>query len=257
MAITVSELSIAPVKGLRVMPVEEIEIAATGPVGDRGYVVVDASTHALALTSRNRSLRRIAPSLDPDSGELALEFPGGRRVAELPRLGDPATTAMYDDREVSGRLVEPGALSEALSKHLRRPVLLMALDDTQTRADDFPVTLMSRASLDALAEAPALDGATPDGRRFRMTITVDGVDAWEEHGWGDRELEVGEATLRGVQPVGRCSVTTHHPESGDRGLPVLKALAELRGKRDVTFGIWCRVLHPGRVTLGDRVSLRG
>ena len=85
---------------------------------------------------------------------------------------------------------------------------------------------MSVASLHALA--PALDGAVPDARRFRMTLTVDGVDAWAEEAWKDRELAVGGAVLRVDDPVPRCVVTTRDPDDGHRDVPVLKALAELR-----------------------------
>jgi hypothetical protein len=37
-------------------------------------------------------------------------------------------------------------------------------------------------------------------------------------------------------------------------VPTLKALAELRGKDDVTFGVWCEVVAPGRVRVGDTVG---
>jgi uncharacterized protein YcbX len=134
-------------------------------------------------------------------------------------------------------------------------VRLLARDAAATGADDFPVTLMSRASLEALA--PALDGSVPDPRRFRMTITVDGVDAWEEHGWGGRELAAGDAVLRVADPVPRCVVTTRDPDRGRRDVPTLKALAALRGKDDVTFGVWCTVLAPGTVRVGDAVIPAG
>ena len=90
-----------------------------------------------------------------------------------------------------------------------------------------------------------------DGRRFRMTIVVDGVDAWEEHGWNGREVRVGDAVLRVAEPTPRCVVTTRDPDTGRRDAPVLKALAGLRGKDDVTFGVWCDVVAPGRVRVGD------
>ena len=169
----------------------------------------------------------------------------------MPEPGAAATTANYEGRPIAGRLVE-GTLAEALSDHLGRPVRLLARDATERGADDAPVTLMSEASLHALA--PALDGAVPDPRRFRMTITVDGVDAWEEHGWGGRELTIGSAVLRVTEPVPRCAVTTRDPDSGRRDVPTLKALAQLRGKRDVTFGVWCEVIAPGRVRVGDVVG---
>jgi uncharacterized protein YcbX len=86
-----------------------------------------------------------------------------------------------------------------------------------------------------------------------MTITIDGAAAWEEHGWAGREIAVGAALLRGIDPVPRCAVTTRDPEQGTTDAPVLKALATLRGKRDVRFGLWCEVLAPGRVRVGDAV----
>ena len=112
---------------------------------------------------------------------------------------------------------------------------------------------MSRASLAALA--PALEGTVPDARRFRMTVAIDGVGAWEEHGWTGREIAVGAALLRGLDPVPRCVVTTRDPDDGRTDTPVLAALAELRGKRDVTFGLWCEVSAPGAVRVGDAVSV--
>jgi len=97
----------------------------------------------------------------------------------------------------------------------------------------------------------ALGNDEVDGRRFRMTIVVDGVEPWEEHGWSGREVRVGDAVLRVAEPTPRCVVTTRDPDSGRRDAPVLKALADLRGKDDVTFGVWCDVVAPGRVRVGD------
>jgi uncharacterized protein YcbX len=245
---TVTALAIAPVKGLRVAAVDELEIGPAGAVGDREFLVVDPD-NALLLTTRTPALLQVAARREGDA--LRLTFPDGRAVAAVPEPGERAETANYEGRRIAGRLVE-GELAAALSEHLQRPVRLLARDAEDRGADDAPVTLMSQASLEALA--PALDGAVPDPRRFRMTITIDGVDAWEEHGWGGRELTAGGAVLRVTAPVTRCVVTTRDPDRGRRDVPTLKALAELRGKDDVTFGVWCEVVAPGRVRVGDAVE---
>jgi uncharacterized protein len=250
MSATVTQLSIAPVKGMRIARVESVELDATGARGDRAFCVVDPG-HALLLSTRTPALLQIEPRWN--AGVLTLRFPDGSEVSEAPALGAPATTANYAGRPIQGRLVG-GALSEAVAAHLGRPAQLLARDDGERLADDAPVTLMSGASLAALA--PELGGAAPDARRFRMTIAIDGVGAWEEHGWAGREIAVGAALLRGIDPVPRCAVTTRDPDQGTTDAPVLKALATLRGKRDVRFGLWCDVLSPGRVRVGDSVRLR-
>jgi uncharacterized protein YcbX len=247
--VRVTDLRIAPVKGMRVTAVDAIELDPTGARGDRAFLVVDRE-NGLLLTTRTPRLLQIAPRWDGTT--LTLAFPDGSEVADAPAPGSPATTANYEGRPIRGRVVE-GELAEAVSAHLGRPVRLLMRDDGERGADDAPVTLMSSASLAALA--PELGGAVPDARRFRMTIAIDGAAAWEEHGWGGREIAVGAARLRGVEPVPRCAVTTRDPDHGGTDAPVLKALAALRGKRDVTFGIWCDVVEPGPVRVGDPVAV--
>ena len=254
MSATVAGLALAPVKGMRLTPVEVLELDATGARGDRAFLVVDPADHKLLLTTRNPRLTQIAPRWDPATRTLSLAFPDGTTVSQVAEPGEPATTANYAGRPIRGRLV-PGPLAEAVSAHLGRPVALLARAEDERGADDSPVTLMSAASLAALA--PALDGEVPDGRRFRMTIAIDGVAAWEEHGWGGHEIAVGDAVLRGTEPVRRCVVTTRDPDDGHRDAPVLEALARLRGKGDVSFGLWCEVMRPGRVRVGDAVQAPG
>jgi uncharacterized protein len=239
----VSALSIAPVKGMRVEPVDGIELGPAGAEGDRRFVVVGAERRLL-LTTRTPKLLQVVARFA--GGTLSLRFPDGSVVSAVPEPGAAVTTANYADRPIRGHLVD-GPLSAAVAAHLGRPAQLLMLDPGERGADDAPVTLMSSASLAALA--------VPDARRFRMTIAIDGAQAWEEHGWTGREIAVGDAVLRGADPVGRCVVTTRDPDTGATDAPTLKRLAALRGKRDVTFGIWCEVVVPGRVGVGDAVAV--
>ena len=243
MTITVASLALAPVKSTRLTGVDTVQIGPTGVVGDRAFVVVNPANELL-LSARNPALMRVVARRDGDV--LELTFPDGRVVAAVPEPGEPAMTANYEGRPIAGRIVE-GELAVALSDFLERPVRLIALDAGERAADDAPVTISSRASLEAVG--------IPDARRYRMSITLDGVAAWEEHGWGGRELTIGSARLRVTEPVPRCVVTTRDPESGRRDAPTLKRLAELRGKRDVTFGMWCEVLASGQIRVGDEAHV--
>jgi hypothetical protein len=248
----VTALSIAPVKGLRVVATDTVEIDAHGVRGDRAFVVREADGK-VALTTRNPALLRIVPRYDQGSRSLTLALPGGGEVAGVAEpAGPPVETRLYNGRVAAGRAVG-GDFAAALSEHLGRPVQLVALDPEAQGGDDSPVTLMSEASRRALGAA--LGAADLDGRRFRMTIAIDGVEPWAEHGWAGRELAVGAAVLRVRAPTERCVVTTRDPDEGRRDQPVLKALAALHGKRRVIFGVWLDVVRPGVVRRGDAVEL--
>jgi uncharacterized protein YcbX len=247
---TVGALHVAPVKGLRLVGVGAVDVRASGAGGDRAFHVREADG-SIASTTRNPRLLQVVPAWDPERAELTLTFPDATRVAGSVERGAAVTTAFWDGRPVTGRIVE-GPFGPALSEYAGRPLALVVHDDREWGGDVQPMSLMSSASLGALGAAM---GGELDGRRFRMTITVDGTPAWEEHGWVGRAVRVGDAVLRVDSLCERCVVTTRDPESGRTDAPVLKALARLRGKDDVTFGLWCEVVAPGRVRVGDPVAV--
>ena len=65
--------------------------------------------------------------------------------------------------------------------------------------------------------------------------------------------------MRFTAHVGRCSITTRHPETGAVDLPTLDLLRSYRGDVDTTeplaFGVYGEVLEGGRVAVGDPVAL--
>jgi uncharacterized protein len=245
----VGALHVAPVKGLRLVGVDAVDVSAAGAVGDRLFHVREADG-TIASTTRNPRLLQVVAAWDPQRHELSLAFPDGTRVSGPVERGAAVTTAFWDDRPVAGRVVE-GPFGAAISDYGGRPLTLVVHDDRESGGDVQPMSLMSSASLQALGAAM---GGEVDGRRFRMTITIDGAPVWEEHGWVGRDVRVGDAVLRVDSLCERCVVTTRDPESGRTDAPVLKALAGLRGKKDVTFGVWCGVVAPGRVRVGDAVE---
>ncbi len=250
MAVTISQLAVAPVKGMRLQCTSEIEVGQHGIVGDREFLVI-GEDGKLLLTSAVPELLQIDPAWDRARNVLTLGFPDGNVIQGRPELGAAASTRMYDGRELPGWVI-PGPLGTALSGYLGQPVRLFKRAPDHIGTDDEPVTLMSEASLQALA--PEFKGVVPDPRRFRMSITISGTDAWAEHGWGGQEVTIGAASLRVIAPVPRCVVTTRNPESGATDARTLHALARLRGKKDVTFGVWCEVLRPGRIRVGDAIT---
>ena len=64
MPVTVSQLAIAPVKGMRLQRSTQIQLGRHGVAGDRAFLIVD-DDGKLLQTARNPGLLRIEPSWDP------------------------------------------------------------------------------------------------------------------------------------------------------------------------------------------------
>ena len=250
MPVTVSQLAIAPVKGMRLQRTGEVQLGPQGVTGDREFLIVGEDSKLLQ-SSQAPALLQVEPTWDRIRNILTLSFPDGTVVRASPEPSESASTRMYNGREIPGRII-PGPLSAALSAYLGRPVRLFKRAPEHIGTDDQPVSLMSQASLQALAQE--FNGEIPDGRRFRMTMTITGTGAWAEHGWGGQDVTVGDVALRVIAPVPRCVITTRNPDSGVTDVRTLHALARLRGKDDLTFGVWCEVLRPGQVHVGDAVT---
>lgn len=252
----VAWLSVAPVKSMRLQPVDEIELEGTGVRGDRRFYLVDEEG-ALVNAKRMPALLTVRPTVDEEG--LILRFPDDSTVEGETRASAERIETIFYGRPVAGRIVE-GPWAAALSELAGKPVRLARTEregDGYDRGRSAGASLVSTASLDALRAAARADRPV-DGRRFRMTVGLDGVAAHAEDGWIGSRVRLGAATVLVRENVGRCSVTTRDPDTGVRDLDTLGAIAEYRAHIATTeplpFGVWCEVVEPGRVAVGDSVE---
>ncbi len=258
----VSWISFAPVKGLRIRPLEEAELTLDGIAGDRAIFLVD-ERGAMANGKRHGALLAVVAEHDAAAGRLVLRFPDGREVAGDVELGKPEHVRFFD-RKLRARPVS-GPFSAALSAHAGAPLRLVAARGGRDgflgvdRGRDGAITLLSTASLERLREQSGAE-APIDRRRFRMNVGIDGVAAHAEDGWLGRDVRIGAALVRVTGNVGRCVVTTRNADSGAVDFPTLHQLEAYRGRAarpDATeplpFGVHARVVEPGRVRVGDPV----
>lgn len=255
---TVERISITPVKGLALTHPEAVDLGKGGVPGDRAFVLVDAGSEMISAT-RLGPLVSVRAEHDQVAGRLSLHFADGNVVEGRGELGAPEMIRFFGLR-IEARAAA-GPFSEAISELVGQPVRLMAMPEKRPGVDRGHIgaaTLISRASLARLAEQ--LGTETVDARRFRMTFELDGLEPHEEDGWVGRVVQVGGATLRVAGHVGRCVLTTRHPETGVVDVPTLKALAAYRGKAHVDsseplpFGVHATVEAPGPVRVGDAVE---
>jgi MOSC domain-containing protein len=253
----VAWLSIAPVKSMRLVSVDAIDLETTGVRGDRRFYLVDEDG---MLLNAKRMPRLLTVQAAFEDGRLVLRFADGTTVDGEVQLGEPLETNFYGRRTVIGRVVE-GAWSVPLSQLAGKTVRVVRTEregDGVDRGRRAGASLVSTGSLDALGVAA---GATRpvDGRRFRMTIGVDGVEPHAEDGWIGSKVRLGGAVVAVRENVGRCAVTTLDPETGMRDLDTLGTIAAYRADvptgEPLPFGVWCEVVAPGPVAVGDPVEV--
>jgi uncharacterized protein YcbX len=249
----VVRLRIAPVKGLALLDRSSVDIGPEGVEDDRRFLL-------LGPDGRHRSglahgpLVRIVPDYDPVSERLTLRFPDGLELtADARGEGDPFEMPWpHGGGPVHVRHVPE--FDEALTEFVGMPMRL-ARTMPGHRPSSAHVTILSVASVEALERGADLPD-TIDDRRFRMLVTIDGVPPFTEDRWVGGEVAVGSAIVRVDTEAARCATTTRDPATGLRDLDMLRILRDVRGvtpRQTVNLGIYCDVVRPGRVALGDEV----
>ncbi len=151
-------------------------------------------------------------------------------------------------------LVAPDGSSVALDDQLRirfetegaRPLRLRELPGGNF--DAAHVLIVNLASVEAFA----LEAGMPiDHRRFRANLYVDGLEPQEELRWLGRQIQAGDALLEVTDRCERCKVITMDPDTTEATPSLLRLLVE---RHDERFGMYCRVVRPGRVAVGDFVG---
>jgi uncharacterized protein YcbX len=249
---SVARLSVTPVKSLALHHPDDILLERCGVAQNRRFYLVREDGRLLAGLHHG-PLVQVRADWDETVDRLTLTFHDGSIVDGDARLGEPVFTDFWGHR-VAGRVVD-GPWADALSAFAGRPLRLVKANEPGGGVDVEPVTLVSLESVEELARQAGREAL--DSRRFRMLIEVGGCAPHEEDSWAARTVRIGGALVEVRGPVPRCATTTRDPSTGRRDFDALREIAAYRGRRDgkkVDFGVYGRVVEPGRVRVGDPVE---
>jgi uncharacterized protein YcbX len=185
------------------------------------------------------------------------------RLAELSTLFDDATSILsisengtillsVDLSTTAGRAKVEGFFGKFLSDELSNdPTLLKANDHTFSDLDDKVISLINLGSVQAVAEET---GAPVQPLRFRANLYFEGIPAWSEHNWIDRQITVGQTRLAVIKRTRRCAATNVNPETAMRDMNIPATLQKTWGHADL--GVYARVSDGGTLRPGDEIQLQ-
>jgi uncharacterized protein YcbX len=212
-----------PVKSMAGERLAECTVTDVGLEGDRRWAFIDRSPNR---DGKWFNIKQHAPLMAYHAslvdGQLDLVAPDGSRVAlddSLRKRFETETARPLELREL------PGANYDAAHVHI-----------------------INLASVDAFAHEA---GMRLDPRRFRANLYVEGLEPYDELRWLGRVIRAGTSELEVVDRCERCKVITMDPDTTEATPDLLRILVE---RHDERMGMYCRVLRPGRVTVGDFVG---
>lgn len=235
-AMRISALFRYPVKGLRGVACDALELGPRGPVHDRHWMVVGSDDRFLSQRSTPR-MATLNAGVTPE-GLVLSDDEGSQLVVPFDAGAAPRTVGIWRDTVDA---VDCGdAPATWLSQRVGQPCRLVRLPDTTVRAldpkysprpdaqtgfsDAYPVLVVTTASLAALNR----ELASPLGiDRFRPNVVIEGATAWAEDDW--RVLRAGTVTFDLVKPCARCAVITTDQRTGEKpdGATPLSTLSRL------------------------------
>jgi uncharacterized protein YcbX len=168
-------------------------------------------------------------------------------------LAEPVVTRLWG-RQVAGHVVA-GDWNRALSGFCQMPVWLVMSDEPGQCYDEYPISLLSQASVEKLGQQPG--ARVPlDSRRFRPNFLLAGCQPHEEDTWVGTTVQIGEQLrLAVVARDPRCVITTHDPDTGEPDIDTPRLVLSYRpSARAAYFGVYGMVEQPGVVSVGDVVT---
>ncbi|MFQ5934414.1 MAG: MOSC domain-containing protein, partial [Dehalococcoidia bacterium] len=218
---TVRAINISPVKSLGLVHPDTVHVDARGILEDRRLFLI--SERGRLLTQRQiGQLVQIKADYRIEPESLALSFPDGQTLEGTLELGEPVITGIFG-RLVPGRVVK-GDWNGALSWFCGRSVRLVMSDAPGKCYDEYPVSLISQASIEELSSRQG-EGKILDSRRFRPNFLIGGCRPHEEDSWLGYTVQIGaERRLRVMARDPRCAITTHDPDTGERDVDTLRLI---------------------------------
>lgn len=107
-------------------------------------------------------------------------------------------------------------------------------------------------NLASLRELERAAGRSIDPLRFRPNVIIDGLPAWAEFGWLDKDITIGALTGSVFARTQRCDATNVDPTAAVRDMSIPALLQRTWGHTD--FGVYAKVTSGGTLREGDAVA---
>jgi uncharacterized protein len=219
-----------PVKSMGAEALDDVEVSWHGLAGDRRWAFIRDGMERSGfpwLTIRER----------PDMGHYRPSFVEPDRVDTSPTV---VRTPSGEDLDV----VDPTLAAEL------GPGVCVIKQDVGV-FDVMPLSLITTQTIAALG---ALVGAELEVQRFRPNLLVDapGDASFPEDAWVGSVLRIGGLRMRVDQRDKRCVMVNVDPATTERDPRVLRAIA---GERQARLGVYGATVQPGRVAVGDPVTI--
>jgi uncharacterized protein len=258
----VDALSIYPVKGCGALSLDRAVVLPTGLVNDRAWMLIDAERKAITQRE-NVSLTQVWPRLV--GGELAMVAEGFEPLLLREDHQDARLSATLFEHTLETVRDDEG--SNWFSEVLKQPISLVRRSPAHPRptsksfpghfvdfADVYPVTVVSRSSVDSFAEQAHLTDDLNLLERFRANIVLRNTVPFAEDVALRLHFESG-AVLSFAKRTTRCVVVNVAQDTGKTSTRTLKALARLRADdNNVYFASSYLVETLGTICKGDTVS---
>ena len=260
--ITVSDLSIYPVKSCREIKLTSTNVGSFGLDNDRRWMVVDEN--GVMLTQRKISEMCLIHVELSESGITLNKLSNESLFVPYPIAQKKVTTKIWQDTCQAYDAGEDAALwlSNVLSLKCRlvyfpdnefRQVDLDYANEGEKTAfsDGFPILLISEASLNDLNSRLK----TPvTMQRFRPNIVVSGCLPFSEDNW--KKIQIGDIVFRIVKPCSRCVIPNVNIETGLRENEPIKTLSTYRKRdRKIYFGQNVIANNFGELKVGMSVEI--
>ena len=234
-------------------PFDRMYAFEVGPVGFDAENPKTISKMKFAVLARFAAVARLTTRYDEIEGQFEICDPDGRMwhfdlTSEagrhsLARHVETVLAALEDD-------YDPVAY----------PLKLLAapsFDDVHAhfRFTDSRQGFVSFLNLNSLQDLGQRVGREIDPLRMRANIWVEGLSAFEDHGFVGRTIRIGDdgPEFEVLKPIVRCVATHVNPETGLRDFDLCTALWDNYRHRDC--GIYARITKGGAARPGDSLKV--
>lgn len=263
--LTLTKISIYPVKSFRGNDLAEAVVEARGLRFDRRWMLIDSGNRFISQRECPRmAVLRAFPVENglkivfPDGKGISVNAPNAEAADEIVTIWESAVPARIADAQSNA------AISDFLGFECR---LAYMPDETERKvdqrfgqenevvsfADGFPYLIIGNQSLAELNRR-LTEPITME--RFRPNLVFDGGEPFCEDMW--RRIKIGDVIFRVVKPCARCLITTVDYTKGEiAGPEPLRTLAKFRrAGKGVNFGQNMIAETPGSaVRVGDKIDV--